>query len=127
MESNNKKKIVKYLLERNVLVSPELITSLQGNEDPEEVYSKLSQKKEIQEAKVQEEILPNPIRISFEYEDVQKKREIQDFVKFFNARYMQMSGFLRQREEMKGSSLCIGSRRVNLRVQGSSVRRSNCS
>ena len=50
-----------------------------------------------QKVKIEED----KIKVVFSYEEESKKRDIQDFVKYFNARYKFIEGILRSRPELK--------------------------
>lgn len=46
----------------------------------------------------------NPVKVIFNYEGGQKKREIQDFVQYFNLRYKQIAEMLRGRRELQNTT-----------------------
>jgi len=114
METNNQtKKIVSYLIEHKILVSDTFIQTLQ---DPSQV-KKILEKIEDPNFKIQSEqdllileptnqesvhhALFNPLEVVFNYKDTPKKREFQDFVSFFNARYQSLSKLLQQRQDLQ--------------------------
>ncbi len=59
------------------------------------------------EQKKQETPEQSPVKVVFSYDLPSKKREIQDFVQFFNSRYNDMEAILRQRQELQGLNTIV--------------------
>jgi len=148
-EKELKRKIVSILLEKNVLVSPELLEQLKNQDFEsflEQIQSKLSSEdllvisneinkikktdvnwQELEKSKAllekgknqqvyskfikyaaeEEKTQTKPVskdisaEIVFSYTEESKKRDVQDFVAYFNARYRMMEKLLRNRQELQ--------------------------
>lgn len=120
---NIKKNVIKFFLERGILLSPDFFDNLDGGVDLEELFSLVKEQtdssklliftKEINNLlkgspkRIEEETKKEPIsstgtvNVIFSYEEESKKRDIQDFVSFFNARYKALEKILRHRQELQ--------------------------
>ena len=115
-----KKAIVQYLLTQRVLVKPELLQTLSQPEQVDVLYKRVQEgtpatlilqqltPKEITTSSGQLQALANPpesflsrVKVLVQYQDKPKKRTVQDFVRYFNARYKTISQFLQQRQELQ--------------------------
>ncbi len=84
----DKKTMVELLLKKNILVSPEMLSNLDSMElDNLEAAEKQD--------------LKSALNIVFSYKESPKKRECQDFVSYFNARFRSIEGMLASRPELK--------------------------
>ncbi|MBW2977971.1 DNA-directed DNA polymerase II small subunit [Candidatus Woesearchaeota archaeon] len=150
-EQEIKKKIVSILLEKNILISPELLEQLQNqdidsflqqiqsklsSEDllvinneinkikktdvnwqelekskalsekgkNQKIYSKFikyAEEEEKQEPKTQSPSQNTQVKVVSSYKEESKKRDVQDFVSYFNARYRAIEKLLRNRQELQ--------------------------
>ena len=134
MSLDKKKEIVNFLMSKNVLIDPELLSKLDSPEKVDNLYTFIKEggdnvalsfnilKKSQEQAqpaltqaenskknqKIKEELLKRyPLEVTFNYEEVEKKRDIQDFVSYFNARYKSIRNILTQRQELS-SLVSIG-------------------
>jgi len=122
-----KKAIVSAFLKANVLVSRDVLAKLsepdvveewhaelEKGATPEQLMNGTEQVQNVQEQASQEggqdgpnqqdskDAKVNPsVRIVWEYDDNPKKRSVQDFVDYFNARYRQLEKILRSRSELQ--------------------------
>lgn len=99
MDVQQKKKIVEFFIDKNILVTEHILERIETGEDPQKIYD------ELQTNNNSQLILEKPktqatVRVLEEYEDYKKKREVQDFVGFFNARYKKIEKMLRNRPEL---------------------------
>ena len=103
-----KKEIVSTFLKHNILVSREVLTKLNEPGIAEQWYGALQsgtrpaelliKKLSVQEAP--ETTIPPAVRIVWEYQDLVKKRNVQDFVDYFNMRYKAIQRMLASRQEL---------------------------
>lgn len=104
-----KKEIVSAFLKHKVLVSKEVIErlkepgvvenwhdALSNGADPREL---LQEKQEAR--KTEARAGGDAVKIVWEYDDVPKKRSVQDFVDYFNARYRALEKILQSRQELQ--------------------------
>ncbi|MBI1969845.1 DNA-directed DNA polymerase II small subunit [Candidatus Woesearchaeota archaeon] len=127
---NWKQKTVARLLEKNILVDAEFLEQL-GEEDLQKIADTLAesdfggelfvlnaethlqflqrfeeqhpeQQQSWQQPVVERHRHKGAVNITFSYEEKSKKRETQDFVSFFNARYNKMRKLLTHRPELQG-------------------------
>ncbi len=102
-----KKEIVSTFLKHRVLVNKEVLTKLNEPGVAQEWYDKLQKgttplqllDKKPDLTQNNEAQTPN-IKIIWEYDDVQKKRTVQDFIDYFNARYRTLQKILATRQEL---------------------------
>ena len=93
MEAQDKKRIVEHFIKNNVLVTESLLNRIESGEDPEQILDQITTKKSAVNTNTN-------VKIIDEYTDYIKKREVQDFVKFFNARYKKIEKILQNRAEL---------------------------
>jgi len=126
MDVENKKKYIELLLERNILVEPSKLTAF--TEADFEALLNSAEGELKAEAKISEVAEPEPetnissdsprdhirpskqdkteqkpfsrVKVVFNYKDETKKREIKDFVEYYNKRFEALRDILRQRREM---------------------------
>lgn len=110
-----KKEIVSAFLRHNVLVSREVLDKLKQPDVVDEWHTALAKGKSPQElmapeppqepvsgeVQEQEESAAPAVKILWEYDDLPKKRSVQDFVDYFNARYRALEKILRSRSELQ--------------------------
>lgn len=113
-----KKELVHFFMQQNILVDEQLLQRL---DTPEKVHAlhkciitekqtdslfmlqQGTQQKEEEKNDVKTKTERQPCKIVFSYKDVQKKREIKDFVLYFNNRYKTIRSLLQQRQELQGA------------------------
>ena len=110
-ETETKKDIVNYFLNKKILLSPELFKKINSMENLEEFYQRLlnsSDPLDLLSDNKKEKTEQKPIntthtalKIVYTYEEKPKKRKIQDFVKYFNVRYKALEKILRQRKDLE--------------------------
>jgi DNA polymerase II small subunit len=123
-ETNYKKKIVSFFLDKKLFLSPENILNLDKidlknfynflknlNEEkiktksPQELiqifYDFYSQKKNQQNPQNKQENIKTNVIVLKSHEEIAQKREVKDFVKLFNDRYDFLSKIIQNRPEMK--------------------------
>ena len=110
-EGERKKKLIKYFLEHDILLSKDLLEKI-SEEDINELCSKILTSedpfllhrnllKKEKETKRSE----GNVKVVFSYQEESKKREIQDFVLFFNKRYEAIKNMLYNRQELQNRCL----------------------
>ncbi len=87
----HKKEIVQYLIERDVLVTPEILYRIDDSTNKEAIYNELQNGKKI-----------GNVNVLFSYEKEPTKRTVQDFVAYFNQRYKALERILHSRQELRG-------------------------
>ena len=148
-----KKKAIEFFLDKEILLSADMVELLQQEGEAEKVYSTLSGKAspaqmlvlypdlkdalskggkvdinwvKLEEAKalaergknpklysrfidyLKEDISaikkPNPVEVIYSFEEDSRKREVQDFIDYFNARYRGLSQILGSRQELANAT-----------------------
>ncbi|MBW2970237.1 metallophosphoesterase [Candidatus Woesearchaeota archaeon] len=94
-----KKEVIGALLKHNVLVSREIISKLSLPGVAEKWHDSLS--KGVLPSDLFENPEISPVRVVSEYDDKPRKRSVQDFVDYFNARYRALEKFLQSRQELQ--------------------------
>ena len=129
-----KKELVMALLNKNVLLSPAIFHYLKTISDEHEANQLLSEISVRTRDEIERTVLPrlssktnaeatptthtksqtnntlqerSGVSIIFSYSDAPKKREVKDFVDYFNARYIALEKILRQRQELN-ATISIG-------------------
>jgi DNA polymerase II small subunit len=95
-----KREIVSAFLKHRVLVSRDVLDKLSVPGVVEQWHTALSNGATPQELLVSKEPVSS-IRIVWEYDDRPKKRSVQDFVDYFNARYRALERLLHSRNELQ--------------------------
>ena len=103
-----KKEIIGTFLKEGVLVSSELLKQMESEEGIARIIELLKTKKAEDIAVISNTAeIPKPekpkiekVRIIESYKDEPKKREMQDFVDYFTARYKGMEKLIKNRQEM---------------------------
>lgn len=118
MEENEVNGIIELLMEKDVLLSPELliqIKNLKNKEESEEFLEKITNNEELvfnkkhleTEQKKQtikpKSVITNTPKILFSYAKESHKRTVDHFVGYFRARYKTLSNMLSKRNEMQGA------------------------
>ncbi|MEK6943170.1 MAG: DNA-directed DNA polymerase II small subunit [Nanoarchaeota archaeon] len=104
-----KKEVIGTFLKEGVLVSSELLKQMETEEGIKKIIELLKTKKaediavinniaDIQKPEIKSKI--EKVRIIESYKDEPKKREMQDFVDYFTARYKGMEKLIKNRQEM---------------------------
>ena len=96
-----KKEIVSILLKRQILVSKELLEKLNEPEIVEQWHKVLMTGGELPEIKPKQAQANTSVEIIWEYNEKPKKRTVQDFIDYFNARYRALEKLLRNRQELQ--------------------------
>ncbi len=113
MLEDKKRDIVKFFLEKGILIDEDFLNKIKGTENLNELYSLLSEKLKSNNTfiinddlnkilKHQETTtIDNNVKILFSYEEDEKKVEVQDFINFFNVRYETLRQMLQNRQELQ--------------------------
>jgi len=96
----DKRDVVNYLLNKNILISPQIVEAIPNQLTKEEFYT-FVKKIEIKDKKV--ERTGSKVVILKNYEEVHKKREIQDFTAYFRNRYNSLKKILSGRTELQNA------------------------
>ncbi len=107
IQEDNKKRLIKYFLEHDILLSKDLLDKL-GEEDVNELCSKILTSedpfllhRELLKKKKETKRSEGNVVVIFSYKEESKKREIQDFVLLFNKRYEAIKNMLYNRQELQ--------------------------
>ena len=95
-----KKEIVSTFLKNNILVSRELLERLNHPEIVDQWHDALSNGARPADL-LKPQSSASSLKIVWEYDDKPKKRSVQDFVDYFNARYRSLERFLQPRQELQ--------------------------
>jgi len=115
MERETKQELVKFLLEKGLLITDNALDKINSKEELEFLYNLIKKKNDA--LVLDEEILNSlksteqkdqveqigddkDVKIIFSYEEESKKRGVQDFVAYFNKRYNLLSSILQNRAEL---------------------------
>ena len=115
-----KREIIDLFLKNGILLSSRLLEAIENHEQAEKIFEILKSKKsseeavaeidldnllkeEFQKEKSEEKNPLNKVKIIYSYNDEPKKRELQDFVEYFNNRYKALERILKQRQELKNT------------------------
>lgn len=124
-DADKKKEIVSYLLQQKVLVTLSFLQRLSDTKELDALYSRILAKENAaqilqkkaaaqtgpsiisrqQEAIAQDQLQQNNfpgIKILFSYKTKSKKRTIQDFIDYYNARFKALERMLQSRQELNG-------------------------
>jgi len=112
MEIELKKKIVKLLMENNILVDEGTLLKIEDPKTAGKFEKIISSKTKTNEEQIKEilnskskETTPNyNIKIIQSHSETFKKKSIQDFISHFNNRYKRMSGFLQKKQELQDAT-----------------------
>ncbi len=106
-----KKEIVSFLLKKKVLVTPSFLTKLEDLARLEQLYAQLSQPNAEQLLAAEainssaadggEQKSQYQVKVLWDYKEKEKKRTMQDFVNYFNARYKLLEKMLSGRPELE--------------------------
>ncbi len=100
MDIEKKKQILKFFMDKGELVNPEFFnkSDIEGK-TPKEVYEDYISKKDNPESK---KAIPGNscLNVISTYKEEYKKRDITDFVSYFNARYKAIESILMNRQEL---------------------------
>ncbi len=96
-----KKEIVSAFLKSNVLVSKQVLDRLSQPEVVDQWHDALSKGAHPKELLGPKSSSIPALRIVWEYDDRPKKRTVQDFVDYFNARYRALERMLHARQELQ--------------------------
>ncbi len=92
---------IKLLLQKGVLVSPEMLSELEASEvSDSNMFSEelmLDKKAVSLEPKVEEW----DVKVLMSYDEPSQKRSVEDFVVYFNHRFVALEGMLRNRQELQ--------------------------
>jgi len=111
--SDKKKEIVLYLLKQKVLVTPSFLQKLSDINELDQIYSKVIAREDAKQimqisteaAEISRELNDDNtkgVKIVFNYKTKTKKRTIQDFIDYYNARFKTMERMLQNRQDLKG-------------------------
>ena len=96
-----KKEIVSAFLKSNVLVSKQVLERLSQPDVVDQWHNALSKGVHPTELLDPQQFPISSVRIIWEYDDKPKKRTVQDFVDYFNARYRALERLLHNRQELQ--------------------------
>jgi len=101
-----KQKIVSGLLGQNILVTGDVMAKLENTSVAEGLFLCIEQggSKDSLLKILNPPQTKGKVEILFSYKDKYKKREVQDFVKYFNKRYKFLEGLLRNRHELRNTT-----------------------
>ncbi|HLD89331.1 MAG TPA: DNA-directed DNA polymerase II small subunit [Candidatus Nanoarchaeia archaeon] len=111
-----KKEIIHFLIEKNVLVEEKFLEKLDDTSKLNSIYFQIKNQRihpenlsEIFDIKIEDEnknkdeLREEDVKVLFSYEEKDfKKREVGNFVSYFNSRYKSIERMLRQRQELEG-------------------------
>ena len=115
-----KREIIDLFLKNGILLSSRLLEAIENHEQAEKIFEILKSKKSSEEAvaeidldnllkedfqreKSEEKEPLKKVKIVYSYNDEPKKRELQDFVEYFNNRYKALEKILKQRQELRNT------------------------
>ncbi|MBD3249266.1 DNA-directed DNA polymerase II small subunit [Candidatus Woesearchaeota archaeon] len=99
MEKEKKKQILKFFMQKGELLSPEYFNNLDDKDKtPEQIYEEYISKKQEKETQIYTK--NSSVNITSTYKEDYKKRDITDFVAYFNARYKSIENILMNRQEL---------------------------
>ncbi len=106
-----RKKIVEFFINKNILITKEILSKINSEESVEELYNNyFNKKKEIiienfndLNSQISNKIIESPfnIKVIFDYNKESGKRTIKDFVAYFNMRYKALENILKNRQELQ--------------------------
>ncbi len=96
-----KKEIVSTFLKHNVLVGKDVLARLSEPDVVNEWHSALLNGANPQDLMTSQKSSVSSVRIVSEYDDKPKKRTVQDFVDYFNARYRAIEKLLQSRQDLQ--------------------------
>jgi len=106
-----KKEIVNYFLKKDIIINVETLEKLDNSEKLNLLYDSvikntddvlfLSSKENSSDILIKPKKERSPVKILFNYRELVKKREIKDFVSYFNNRYKALRSILQQRQELQ--------------------------
>lgn len=107
-DADGKKKLISYFFENNILLNKDLLDRLE-KEDINELCSKIPITNDavmlhralLNKTKPETGDSESNVKIVFSYKEESKKRNIQDFVMFFNRRYETIKNMLYNRQELQ--------------------------
>lgn len=100
------RKLIDVLLKEDILLSPDFIEDLQKIEtvyEIEKLIEKKIPKKEIEGIDLtflKEKEIEKKVKILFDFEEEQTKKQVKDFVSYFTKRYKIIEGILSKRQEL---------------------------
>ena len=103
-------KIVEFFLNKNILITRDILNKINSEEHIEEFYDDLFNKKQeivIDEFENQQQTTiqsPFTVKVIFDYDKKASKRTVQNFVSYFNARYKTFEKMLKTRQELQNLS-----------------------
>jgi len=102
MENSKKIELIKNLMKRNILLTPELVKKA-DDEKINKINIILNKEdfKEEEIIKILNEDVTNSVKIIFSYDEITKKIEAQDFITYFNNRYNSIKTVLTNRQELQ--------------------------
>jgi len=100
MQLNDKKrKLIEFLAEKNILVTPEFLRELSSTKDPAKISDLIN--KQITASESEKEVKnEGTVNIIFSYNEPPAKISAQNFINHFNSRYTSMKKILQQREQL---------------------------
>jgi len=100
-----KQKIVQYLLDNTILITEPVKIKLENALVIEKLWPLVKQNKKQEILAILQKKIKSRghVEVLFDYKDKVKKREVQDFVKYFNKRYKFIEGLLRGRHELRNT------------------------
>lgn len=98
-----KKKLVEFLAEKQILITPEFLNELNSAEDPKEI-SELINRRILTAEKSKEEQKNTDegnVKIVYSYKNEARGKSVQDFISYFNSRYNSIKKMLQQRMQLE--------------------------
>ena len=114
MELERKKKIVKFLIENNILVDSSILSKIENESTAKQLEALSAEHKsgesaeqEIRKVIEQETGKENEkynVKILRSHQENFKKKSIQDFITYFNNRHKKLSSFLQKKQELQDAT-----------------------
>ncbi|MEK6887261.1 MAG: metallophosphoesterase [Nanoarchaeota archaeon] len=118
-----KRKLIEFLAEKNILLSPELLNELNSESDSSNLSELINKKlNETTQPKKEKTRTPGIVNIVFSYTGPPKKSTAQDFINHFNSRYTLLKKLLQNRAQLENivsiSRLKTKSEKENVAIIG---------
>ncbi|MBI4151018.1 metallophosphoesterase [Candidatus Woesearchaeota archaeon] len=104
---DKRKKIVEFCMKNKVLLTRTSVERLQDETLVETLYTQITTDPTLAPSIVVAQLTPSsayPVSVFWDYDDQPGKRTLQDFVGYFNARYVRIAKILRTRQELQAAT-----------------------
>ncbi len=104
-----KRRLIEFLLEKNILIEPEFLEQLQLIQEPHKVSEFINKKLSSSEGSKEKTSgehkqitkIDGTVRVAFSYTGAPEKVSVQNFISYFNARYNSLKKILQQRVQLQ--------------------------